>query len=105
MPATNCQTGPCCCKRTRRPSVTGALHVRCDFRWFTDEPADPAASFTTAPPRTPNEISDAGSGGNAVIDIHSAYKNGEYKSATDFECGAGSFIGGVAMRGTVANLP
>lgn len=44
-------------------------------------------------------------GGNAVIDIHSVYKNGEYKSATEFECGAGSFIGGVAMRGTVANLP
>ncbi len=44
-------------------------------------------------------------GGNAVVDIHSVYKNGEYKSATEFECGAGAIMGGVALRGTVATLP
>lgn len=44
-------------------------------------------------------------GGNAVVDIHSVYKNNEFKSATEFECGAGKILGGVALRGTVVRLP
>jgi uncharacterized protein YbjQ (UPF0145 family) len=43
-------------------------------------------------------------GGNAVVNIHSVYKNQEFTSATEFECGAGSVTGGVALRGTVAKL-
>lgn len=43
-------------------------------------------------------------GGNAVIDIVSYYKKNEYKSATDFECHAGAFVIGVALRGTYAQL-
>ena len=44
-------------------------------------------------------------GGNAVVDIHSVYKNNEFKSATEYECGAGTFVAGVALRGTVVKLP
>ena len=44
-------------------------------------------------------------GGNAVINIRSAYKNVEFSSETQYECGAGTFIGGVALRGEVALLP
>lgn len=40
-------------------------------------------------------------GGNAVVDIHSVYKNDEFKSATEYECGAGKLMTGVALRGTV----
>ena len=43
-------------------------------------------------------------GGNAVIDIKSNYRNREFVSATEFQCGAGAFIGGVALKGTVAKL-
>lgn len=43
-------------------------------------------------------------GGNAVVDIVSYYKKVEYKSATDFECHAGSIIIGVALRGTYAKV-
>ncbi|HYM34048.1 MAG TPA: hypothetical protein VET48_01570 [Steroidobacteraceae bacterium] len=43
-------------------------------------------------------------GGNAVVDIHSIYKNAPFKSETEYECGAGSFVGGVALRGTVVKL-
>lgn len=43
-------------------------------------------------------------GGNAVIDMHSVYKNNEFKSATQYECGAGSIMGGVALRGTVVKI-
>lgn len=43
-------------------------------------------------------------GGDAVIDIHSVYKNVDFKSATEYECGAGSIMGGVALRGTVVKL-
>src|SRR3546814_1574010 len=39
-------------------------------------------------------------GGDAVIDIHSVYKGDEFKSATEYECGAGTIMGGVALRGT-----
>jgi hypothetical protein len=37
-------------------------------------------------------------GANAVVDIVSYYKKNEYKSATDFECHAGAFVIGVALR-------
>ncbi|HEY0954687.1 MAG TPA: excinuclease ATPase subunit [Roseateles sp.] len=43
-------------------------------------------------------------GGNAVVDIVSYYKKNEYKSATDFECHAGTFVVGVALRGTYAKI-
>lgn len=43
-------------------------------------------------------------GANAVIDIVSYYKKAEYRSATDFECHAGSIIIGVALRGTYAQI-
>jgi hypothetical protein len=44
-------------------------------------------------------------GGNALIDIHSVYRNGDFSSQTEYECGAGSVVGGVALRGTVVKLP
>ena len=40
-------------------------------------------------------------GGNAVVNIVSFYKSREFVSETQFECGAGSFVGGVALRGEV----
>ena len=43
-------------------------------------------------------------GGNAVIDIVSYYKRVEYKSATDFECHAGAFVIGVALKGVAAKI-
>jgi hypothetical protein len=43
-------------------------------------------------------------GGNAVIDIKSNYKNQEFSSATEYQCGAGAFVGGVALKGTVVKL-
>lgn len=43
-------------------------------------------------------------GGNAVVNIHSIYKNAKFESDTEFECGAGKIMGGVALRGTVVKL-
>lgn len=43
-------------------------------------------------------------GGNAVINIQSYYKKGEFSSETEYECHAGAFVGGVALRGTVVKL-
>ena len=43
-------------------------------------------------------------GGNAVINIQSYYKKNEFSSETEYECGAGAFVGGVALRGTVVKL-
>jgi len=43
-------------------------------------------------------------GGNAVVDIVSYYKKVEYKSSTDFECHAGAFVIGVALKGTAAKV-
>lgn len=43
-------------------------------------------------------------GGNAIVNIHSYYKKNEFSSATEFECGAGTFVAGVALRGTVVKL-
>jgi hypothetical protein len=44
-------------------------------------------------------------GGNAVINIHSVYREGNLVSATEYECGVGAFVSGVALRGTVVKLP
>ena len=38
-------------------------------------------------------------GGNAVVNIHSYYKSVPFKSNTEYECGAGKIMGGVALRG------
>jgi len=43
-------------------------------------------------------------GGNAVINIISNYKNVEFKSDTEFECGAGALMAGSALKGTVVKL-
>jgi uncharacterized protein YbjQ (UPF0145 family) len=43
-------------------------------------------------------------GGNAVIEIKSNYKNREFVSPTEFQCGAGNIIAGVALKGTVVKL-
>lgn len=43
-------------------------------------------------------------GGDAVINVKSNYKNQEFVSATEFQCGAGVFIAGVALKGTVVKL-
>ena len=40
-------------------------------------------------------------GGNAVVNIVSMYKNQEFVSETQYECGAGNVVGGVALRGEV----
>ncbi|MBZ4415716.1 excinuclease ATPase subunit [Myxococcus sp. RHSTA-1-4] len=44
-------------------------------------------------------------GANAVVDIASYYKKNEVKSATEVECHAGSFVIGVALKGTYAKVP
>ncbi len=43
-------------------------------------------------------------GGNAVINIISSYKSVEFKSDTEFECGAGAIMAGVALKGRVVKL-
>lgn len=43
-------------------------------------------------------------GGDAVIDIHSYYKKNTIDDRSSFECGAGAFVAGVALRGTVVKL-
>ena len=43
-------------------------------------------------------------GGNAVINIESYYKKNQFSSETEYECGAGAFVGGVTLRGTVVKL-
>ncbi len=43
-------------------------------------------------------------GGNAVMDIVSFYKRKESRSSTTYECHAGTFVGGVALKGQVASL-
>jgi uncharacterized protein YbjQ (UPF0145 family) len=40
-------------------------------------------------------------GGNAVTNIHSVYKNENVVSTTEYLCGAGAIMAGVALRGTV----
>jgi len=43
-------------------------------------------------------------GGDAVINIHSYYKKQPTWSQTQYMCGGGTFIAGVAFRGTVVKL-
>ena len=43
-------------------------------------------------------------GGNAVIDIESNYKNQVFTSATQYECGAGGLMAGVALKGVYAKV-
>jgi uncharacterized protein YbjQ (UPF0145 family) len=43
-------------------------------------------------------------GGNAVINIKSNYRNVVSESATQFKCGAGAFVAGVALKGDVVTL-
>jgi len=43
-------------------------------------------------------------GGDAVVNIHSVYKNENRESDTEYLCGAGTFVSGVALRGTVVKL-
>lgn len=44
-------------------------------------------------------------GGNAVINIVSYYKKNTFSSDTEYECHAGSFVAGVALKGTIVKLP
>src|ERR1044071_2101339 len=44
-------------------------------------------------------------GGNAVVNIRSNYKDVEFSSETEYECGAGNIVGGVAFVGEVVKLP
>ena len=41
-------------------------------------------------------------GGNAVVNIVSYYKKDTQASSTTYECHAGGFVAGVALKGTVA---
>ncbi|WP_244849503.1 excinuclease ABC subunit A [Caballeronia sp. SL2Y3] len=43
-------------------------------------------------------------GGDAVINIKSNYQNVERESATEFTCGAGAVVAGVALKGEVVKL-
>jgi hypothetical protein len=43
-------------------------------------------------------------GGNAVVGIESYYKKEVFKSDTEFMCGAGATVAGVAFRGTIVKL-
>ena len=43
-------------------------------------------------------------GANAVIDIESNYKNQVFSSATQYECGAGGLMAGVALKGVYAKV-
>lgn len=43
-------------------------------------------------------------GANAVIDIKSNYKDQLTSSATEFTCGAGAMVAGVALKGDVVTL-
>ncbi|MFC4160474.1 excinuclease ATPase subunit [Chitinimonas lacunae] len=43
-------------------------------------------------------------GANAVVDIVSYYKKNETKSDTTFECHAGTFVIGVALKGQYAKI-
>ncbi|GGO65883.1 excinuclease ABC subunit A [Bowmanella pacifica] len=43
-------------------------------------------------------------GMNAVVNIKSNYKHQEYASSEQFECGAGTFVAGVALKGDIVKL-
>ncbi|HSD16552.1 MAG TPA: excinuclease ATPase subunit [Thermomonas sp.] len=43
-------------------------------------------------------------GANAVVDIESNYKNQVFSSATQYQCGAGGLMAGVALKGVYAKV-
>lgn len=43
-------------------------------------------------------------GANAVVDIVSYYKKSEFRSATHYECHAGTILAGVTLKGTYAKV-
>ncbi|MEX6501392.1 excinuclease [Pseudomonas zhanjiangensis] len=43
-------------------------------------------------------------GANAVVDIVSYYKRNEYRDPQNYECHAGAFVAGVALKGKIANV-
>ena len=43
-------------------------------------------------------------GMNAVVNIQSYYKKREFVSQTEYQCGAGTFVAGVALKGTLVKL-
>lgn len=43
-------------------------------------------------------------GGNAVINVRSYYKKNDFRSPTEFQCGAGALMAGVTLVGTVAKM-
>lgn len=43
-------------------------------------------------------------GYDAVVNIRSNYKNNEFNSATEFQCGAGKIIAGVALKGDLVKF-
>lgn len=43
-------------------------------------------------------------GANAVVDIVSFYKRAPYSDAKKYECHAGTFVTGVALKGQIANI-
>ena len=43
-------------------------------------------------------------GGNAVVNIRSVYKNSNVESETQYLCGSGAVMAGVALRGTVVTF-
>lgn len=43
-------------------------------------------------------------GGNAVVNIKSNYKNREFSSPNQFQCGAGAVIAGAALMGKIVKL-
>ena len=43
-------------------------------------------------------------GANAVIDLESNYKSQVFTSATQYECGAGGLMAGVALKGVYAKV-
>jgi len=43
-------------------------------------------------------------GGDAVVNVHSVYRNEMRESDSEYLCGAGTFVSGVALRGTVVKL-
>jgi hypothetical protein len=44
-------------------------------------------------------------GGNAIVNIRSNYKNNEFSSEIEYQCGAGNVTGGTAFVGDVVKLP
>jgi uncharacterized protein YbjQ (UPF0145 family) len=43
-------------------------------------------------------------GGNAVVNIESYYDKDEIPDKSEYECRAGAFVAGVALKGTVAKI-